>query len=375
MRLKVSETGVMFWRHGQLIWDDYVHHEQFALRPRAEAVLRAFSNWREWHEPLGESIPSELEGIPNLPLLISQLLEAGVLVAEGSEASAMEERLRHWDTWHAAKYYHFASRTLSWTATIPGPEDAARLAEKAARTPPPSIYKEYPKAAAVPLPSGPTGPDGSDSLTDVLLRRRSIRAFDGSSSLSLLQLGRILHLTGGGREVRTRGTGPLLLKTSPSGGARHPIELYPCVLRVDGMLPGYYHYQPRGHVLELIRSGVDVSALIDACAGQSYVAEACVVLFYGASVDRTMWKYDTARAYRALLIDLGHLSQTLYLVVTWMKLGPLFVGTLRDEVVEGLFELDPAHDLVLGASAVGVIGADGRERTYSALTGEGTAFG
>ena len=47
--------------------------------------------------------------------------------------------------------------------------------------------------------------------------------------------------------------GQYVLKTSPSGGARHPTEVYPVVLRVDGVEPGLYHYSVKNHGLELLR--------------------------------------------------------------------------------------------------------------------------
>jgi hypothetical protein len=40
-----------------------------------------------------------------------------------------------------------------------------------------------------------------------------------------------------------------VLKTSPSGGARHPIEAYVLVRRVTGIRPGVYHYSVKRHAL------------------------------------------------------------------------------------------------------------------------------
>src|SRR5438132_10033757 len=46
--------------------------------------------------------------------------------------------------------------------------------------------------------------------------------------------------------------GKLLQKTSPSGGARHPGEVYLMALRVKGLRGGLYHYHPAQHHLETI---------------------------------------------------------------------------------------------------------------------------
>src|SRR5688572_2921518 len=55
----------------------------------------------------------------------------------------------------------------------------------------------------------------------------------------------------GGREIA--------LKTSPSGGARHPVEAYVVVRRVRGLRAGVYHYEAGQHVLERLRGVPPVS--------------------------------------------------------------------------------------------------------------------
>jgi len=71
-------------------------------------------------------------------------------------------------------------------------------------------------------------------------------------------------------------------------------------------------------------------------------------------MERSSWKYDTMRAYRALMIDMGHLSQTTYLVTTDMNLGTTFTAALRDERLETQLHLEIARDLVIGASPIGI---------------------
>jgi SagB-type dehydrogenase family enzyme len=47
--------------------------------------------------------------------------------------------------------------------------------------------------------------------------------------------------------------GPYAMKTSPSGGACHPLDAYVVVQRVPGIRPGVFAYDPDGH--RLIRLG------------------------------------------------------------------------------------------------------------------------
>jgi nitroreductase len=70
-------------------------------------------------------------------------------------------------------------------------------------------------------------------------------------------------------------------------------------------------------------------------------------------VERSMWKYQTPRYYRAMCMELGHFSQTFYLVSTWLGLGAFFVGALREEPVEKEVGLDWTREIVLGANGAG----------------------
>lgn len=150
------------------------------------------------------------------------------------------------------------------------------------------------------------------------------------------------------------GAGEVLLKTSPSGGARQPIEAYPCVLNVEGVEPGFYHYSVKRHELELV-SGCDHSRRVPLmCGDQDWTGTAGVVFFYGSVIERSMWKYQTPRYYRAMCMELGHTSQAFYLVSAWLGLGAFFVGALREEPVEKELGIDWTKELILGANGAGV---------------------
>ena len=55
--------------------------------------------------------------------------------------------------------------------------------------------------------------------------------------------------------IQWPGLGNLPVKTSPSGGARHSLEVYLWCSRVDGLAQGIYHYRPDRHELELLKAG------------------------------------------------------------------------------------------------------------------------
>ena len=100
----------------------------------------------------------------------------------------------------------------------------------------PQIYWTYPGRSRVRLPS----PSKSDAnLIDALLTRKTAREFSGLP-IALKQLSNLLYYTWG--RVSTCDTpefGKRLHKTSPSAGARHPVETYAIVNRVSSLRSEY----------------------------------------------------------------------------------------------------------------------------------------
>lgn len=358
MRVKVSENVVFYWKDGKLVCDDFVAHGQVALSSAAEPLLRWFATWKDLDSL--QALADSSGSVSNVTQLAEQLLDRGILVAEDSPRHRDEERLRSWDAWRqSAKYFHFSLRTLSDTEFLGKQEDRERLEQKGELEPPPPVYKEYRGAPKILLPAPlrrghGNGDHGREGLLDVLLRRRTCRSFESKEAITKDELSTLLYYAFGvTKRVKSFGRSEALLKTSPSGGARHPIEVYPCVLNVDGVAPGIYHYSVKDHNLELIAEGSTKSQIAAMCGDQDWTQNASVVFFYTAVIERSTWKYQSPRVYRVLCMDLGHLSQTLFLLATWLNLDTFFVGALREELVEKALELNWYKEIVLGASGVG----------------------
>lgn len=352
MRARVSRLVYFLWRDGQLICDDPLRHRQLALTAEAERLLRRYADWAELDGPLAQ-----------------QLLRAHILVAEGSAEHLQEESLGAWRSLGpAATYYHLASRTLANDAFRSAAEDAAVLR---AKTRQPDPVKEH-DGPRFPLP--PADPPTVD-FTAVLRARRSTRWFDSDRAVPLSEFSALLRWTAGvQREVDIPGIGTALLKTTPSGGARHPLEVYPVIRNVEGLAPGVYHYAVRRHELVRIAEMVDEDQLRQWCGGQPHAAQAGCLLLYAAELDRTVWKYPSSRAYRALLLDVGHLSQTVYLTATALGLGVFFTAATRDALVEEALGLSWPAQVFLGVSGVGVPHPAERERQAAMLAGGPAGF-
>ncbi len=230
------------------------------------------------------------------------------------------------------------SKNAEWTP--PGPWlDGA---------PQPEPCKHYADAPRLPLASELA----FGTLTDALHARRTWREF-GTDPLTREHLSTLLKLTFGVRRWETRDPGRIAFKTSPSGGARHPVEAYVAIRHVDGIAPGLYHFDAAQHDLALLRSGIEREDLSRYLVGQEYFLDAAAVVLMTAVFARTMWRYRSPRAYRTVLIELGHLGQTFCLVATALGLAPFTTMALSEDAIEGDLGLDGVDEAAMYALGVG----------------------
>ena len=134
--------------------------------------------------------------------------------------------------------------------------------------------------------------------------------------MSLDELGRLLYLSGG----ITGGLHGNARRAAPSSGALYPVEVYAVVHRVDGLEPGVYHYAPRAHEIEQLRTGDFRQAVVDQGIGQEFLGTCGVVLFLTMILQRMRPKYQD-RSYRYGLLEAGHVGENAYLAATSMGLG------------------------------------------------------
>ena len=85
-------------------------------------------------------------------------------------------------------------------------------------------------------------------------------------------------------------------------------------------------------------------------AGQHWFANAPELVVMATRFARCFWKYrQHPKAYRAVVMDAGHLSQTLYLAATDLGLGAFVTCAINEADIERAFGLDPLEE---GAMAV-----------------------
>jgi SagB-type dehydrogenase family enzyme len=246
----------------------------------------------------------------------------------------------------AAGFFHTATKDVRF---LPARTASRILHDQARRWPMPSPIKRIRNTRVTGLPR----PALESEFPQVLCARRTWRRFS-VEPVAGRDLATMLALTAGvHRWVRTD-FGDVPLKTSPSGGARHPIECYVCVRRVTGVRPGLYHYAADAHALEKIRGGNLTKRLRVWMPRSGYFAKAALVVVFTAVFERQLWRYPNARAYRAALAEAGHVCQTFCLTATWLGLAPFCLMGLADQEVERDLRIDGITESVLYAAGAGV---------------------
>ncbi|MFL6073162.1 MAG: SagB/ThcOx family dehydrogenase [Mycobacteriales bacterium] len=363
MRVRTSRCGLLYWEESRLIWDDYLAHRRFPLAAGVEGLLRSFGDWRAPETV----IPSEVEDDGWAGRVVAELLAADVLVGEGTPRDRRErEVLASWQAWGVpARAFHFSTRLHRDTAFQTLEQQDAAFDARLDVTPPPPAFAARPGSARTPLPSADLPPV---TLQAALDGRRSHRTF-GAEALPRSAVGTLLRMAAGptGHLARLREPHGTVFKTSPSGGGRHPTELYPIVCNVAGIEPAVYHYDGLRHELERVGDAVDGATLTALCGDQEWAARAGMVVVYTSVMSRLRWKYGAARTYRVLLLDAGHLSQTVYLVATALGLGSTFTAAIRDELAEQLLGIDAAQEPVIGCAVIGSLAPAGAGSGASSL--------
>ena len=346
--------------------------EWIALAPHlgVESVVSA-----EEARVLGELSPSHSIELDELATthpreVLDALVEKGLLVAEGSDAAARDARVRN-------TYWRPAAAVMHATSRWQGVDSRQRAREFAAHSDKPILDH----LGAPPLParervareqrqSLPTPePTPFDAL---LLKRVTCRNYDTTRALGLAEFSAVLHRTFSARAVVETAPGVHILKKGvPSAGGLHPTEAYLLVQRVEGVTPGLYHYHPIDHALEPIRTLAPDEAQALArtfVAGQDYFAQAHVMVIAASRFHRNFWKYRThAKAYRAINLDVGYLSHTIYLASTELGLAAFITAAINEVDIEEAFGLDPLEEGPLAVCGFGIRAAQRNEVEFDPL--------
>jgi SagB-type dehydrogenase family enzyme len=331
-----------------MVFENYYTRSKVVAAPLLFEFLSFFDTWRG-ARALEHRFPQFDSAI--LRSGLSVLVRHGLLQrSDRPHAAAAPRAMTAWANWNpAAGLLHFSTKDLRYSSDLEFL--LQRQLTRAKTQPMPAPVKHYPSAKQIALPA----PRHGGEFSQVLLARRTWRKFS-PAPVKLPAISTLLGLSFGVRWwVDVPRLGRLALKTSPSGGARHPIETYVLARRVPGLPPGLYHYAADKHCLERLRSGASSRQLVRYLGGQKWYGKAAALVLMTAVFRRPQWKYQSPRAYRAVLIDAGHLCQTFCLVATWLGLAPFCSMALADSRIEADIGIDGVSESVLYAAGVGTL--------------------
>jgi SagB-type dehydrogenase family enzyme len=342
--LRRARCLIARWEDGAFVVENYVSARQTALAPIIVQLLGDADSYAP-----REEITERLSSVPRMDDVVDELIAQDLLLVKGSAIDVRDREIAEtWEWGDDARYLHYTTQLTVYEESLDRESD--ELARRARDQPPPSTFKDC-DGFSIELPEAFAGHTGD--FWDVLRTRRTRRLFSGEP-ITLADFNSVLSWTWGATTILDDAElGEYVLKTSPSGGSRHPVEVYPVVLRVEGIASGVYHYSVRRHMLEEIRSSISGDTVVKLCADQHWVASAGAVFFMTAVLPRTMWKYHQSHAYRVLHLDAGHLGQTFHLVCTRLGLSPFTTAAINAPAVESELGVDGVREVALYAAAVG----------------------
>ena len=341
-----SPFVIVYWWDGNLVFENFLTRRQVTAQPIAASLLHFFDQWKSL-AALCAAMPQYASS--SLKRAVEQLVRHSLLQREDLPRPTGHAALTEWSEWNpAAGFFHLSTKDLRFEADEA--KEFRALVQWAKSKPIPLPIKRYPKAKQISLPT----PSAGNEFARVLLQRRTWREFS-AEPVPLSFFGNLLHLTFGvSHWVKLPKIGSVAAKTSPSGGAMHPIEAYVLARNVDGLSSGFYHYSATNHRLELLKNGASSRDITRLLANQWWYGPAAFVVFLTAVFARTRWKYNYARAYRAVLIEAGHLCQTFCLTATSLGLAPFCTMAFADSKIERMLGLDGISESVLYSAGAGM---------------------
>ena len=188
-------------------------------------------------------------------------------------------------------------------------------------------------------------------LYSALLNRISHRKFT-NEPLSLEELSYLLWASDGVHEV-TKHHGAGTKRTVPSGGARHPYEIYLIINNVTSLKPGIYRYLAIEHKLYFIKSLEKIKkTTLNKLVSQHFILEGAVIFFFITIPYRMEWRYSIP-SFKVIAIEGGHICQNLYLACEALNLGTCGIAAYNQKIADEILGIDGDDEFTVYLAPVG----------------------
>ena len=239
--------------------------------------------------------------------------------------------------WNEAYAYHEATRDypfLKMDERSGAIADEERMVQYKSESCPPSIYQDFPSISSRPLVKF----RNNESIDDYL-NSLSIEQKFGIEGLSVL-----FDVLYGERYKQNFGVqGHFLKKAIPSGGARHPIEVFMVWFGSQDVIEnGCYHYNVKNNTLDLIKVGDFYNQFEKATFDlfRKYKAPPKALLIYTVLYERAMWRYRESRSWRAVLLDVGHAVMAYRTISQLLGYRHYTYQKFEDSTISNLLNID-----------------------------------
>ena len=224
-RFRRPLTLFIYWREGRLLFHNFATRQTFSAEPVVCEVLNFFRRWRTSQEAVNY-FSNYARG--SVRSTVAELVGHGLLLRKDSIEAIRDNRIaKVWHSWLPEGSFHFSTKDTPYVDRSNWNQNRlARILPKRSRRP--NLFKISKGAKKTQLPAS-SFPESE--FLRVLMTRRTHRQFS-KRKLSLEVVSQLLSLVWGvSGYLHSKMFGASLLKTSPSGGAQHPGEVYLVALR------------------------------------------------------------------------------------------------------------------------------------------------
>ncbi len=178
---------------------------------------------------------------------------------------------------------------------------------------------------------------GEMSLEQAIQERRTVRKY-ARTPLTLAEVGQLLWAAQGITNPRSG------KRSAPSVMNFYMLDVYLCAEAVEGLPPGLYRYQPRGHRLQPIVSGASKAELQRALRKSEVKRAPAILMIVGL-------RYRTPEP-SWMQREAGHAAQNVFLQATALGLGTAALSGFKEKKVAKVMNL-PAKHIPIYAMPVG----------------------
>lgn len=249
--------------------------------------------------------------------------------------------------WESAAEYHFFTYDYPFLNYAEGAEGwhiaNQRMNDYSAKHPDTNRIKKYPeehKRLIIPLPFN----DHSFDTEPFNAEENNLKIISIITAFGFAKTAEA--------PIRWEGV-PLIRRTSPSGGSRHPTEGYLIVLDIEGIDRGLYHIQSDPFCFVQLKEEqekIDILSLFPEFYTNKQLPMAIIVLT--SVFERNMFRYREPRTFRTIHMDAGHILGTMELVSNNLEKKSQISHQIDEKLIEQLIGIDGLSEGIITCMAI-----------------------